>query len=124
MSFGIAFNDVIDRVQKSFYKANIVTDYVCCVNLENYQSCFESAIEQIRATIADPGFQFYIGITEDPIRRWDELGLGRSYDYMMLLYAAPTGKTTRPTTTKTTTETDGTKTAHTACSCYDGRKTN
>ena len=69
-----------------------MTDYVCCVNLENYQSCFESAIEHIRATIADPGFQFYIGITEDPIRRWDVLGLGRSYDYMMLVYAGPTGK--------------------------------
>ena len=80
LSFVKAFNDVIYKVKKSCYSAKIVTDYVCWVNLQNYQSCFESAIEQIRNTIADLGFRFYIGITEDPIRRWDELELGKSYD--------------------------------------------
>ena len=80
LSFVKAFNDVIYRVQKSCYQAMIVTDYVCCLNLQNYQSCLESVIEQIRVTIGDPGFQFYIGITEGPIRRWVDLGLGRSYD--------------------------------------------
>ena len=56
LSFGKAFNDVIYAVQQSCYQAKIVTDYVCCLNLQNYQSCFEP--EQIRVTIADPGLKF------------------------------------------------------------------
>ena len=94
VSFRKAFNDAIQRIEDSDYQNNIVTDYVCDLGemLPDYQYCYESAIRQIRATIADLRFKFYIGITEDPIRRWVDLGLCRDYDYMMLVYAGPTGK--------------------------------
>ena len=94
VSFRKAFNDAIQRIEDSDYQNNIVTDYVCDLGemLPDYQYCYESAIRQIRATIADRRSKFYIGITEDPIFRWVKLGLCRQYDYMMLLYAGPTGK--------------------------------
>ena len=64
----------------------------------HFSPCFEAACNFIRASINNVWLQYKIGITEDPYIRWTRPDCGYEHfgwQYMCLLYTAPTSKTSK-----------------------------
>ena len=64
----------------------------------HFSPCFEAACNFIRASINNVWLQYKIGITENPYIRWTRPDCGYEHfgwQYMYLLYTAPTSKTSK-----------------------------